>query len=524
MPGWRRQPSTNRRWSFSISRDRAPRAHRPPEAVALRRGEAGDLDGDAHDLLLVQDHAHRILEHGLERGVQVGHRLEALAAAQERVDGVALDRSGPDDRDLDDEVVEAPGLRLREGLHLGPALDLEDPDRVRGLEHGEDLGTSSGSRSRSRHTAQSCWMSWRVSSIAASIPSPSRSSLMSLSVSTSRLSNWTTTRSGIVARSIGAMSMSGAAVTSIPPAVDRQVAREAVDARAELEPALPVAEADRRAAAGLRRRLRLDAGDASSSSAGRRVPGPTSTAARAGRSCAAAATAGRAPGRPARHRAAGRGRSPCPGRPGARRRWPGCRPGRPRRRTCRRPGSPCAARADRHGTARPGCRSSGWATGRRPVRRRPAEPAPSPPSQANGRTASGSSGGFGWCHGGTFPTSGRSRLSSRPIWSTSSCPTAASSTASMGSRRASVRIRPPARVVELAHRVGQTVGRGDGHRRDLGRGRLAEELGEPAVGLQVAPDHHASRTSRAPWPPGRRAVAGTPARSPPRGPPSAPGT
>ena len=40
---------------------------------------------------------------------------------------------------------------------------------------------------------------------------------MSFSVSTSRLSNWTTTRSTIVARSIGAMSMSGAAVTSIPP-------------------------------------------------------------------------------------------------------------------------------------------------------------------------------------------------------------------------------------------------------------------------------------------------------------------
>ena len=40
---------------------------------------------------------------------------------------------------------------------------------------------------------------------------------MSLSVSTSRLSNWTTTRSTIVARSIGAMSMSGAAVTSMPP-------------------------------------------------------------------------------------------------------------------------------------------------------------------------------------------------------------------------------------------------------------------------------------------------------------------
>jgi len=41
--------------------------------------------------------------------------------------------------------------------------------------------------------------------------------LISLIVSTSRLSNWTTTRPGIVARSSGAMSISGAAVTSMPP-------------------------------------------------------------------------------------------------------------------------------------------------------------------------------------------------------------------------------------------------------------------------------------------------------------------
>ena len=53
--------------------------------------------------------------------------------------------------------------------------------------------------------------------MAASIPRPSRSSLISLRVSTSRLSNWTTTRPGMVARSSGAMSISGAAVTSIPP-------------------------------------------------------------------------------------------------------------------------------------------------------------------------------------------------------------------------------------------------------------------------------------------------------------------
>ena len=57
------------------------------------------------------------------------------------------------------------------------------------------------------------------------------------------------------------MSMSGAAVTSMPPQWMREVAREAIDPGAELQPALPVAQADRRAAAGLRRRLGLDAGD-----------------------------------------------------------------------------------------------------------------------------------------------------------------------------------------------------------------------------------------------------------------------
>src|SRR3954464_5585753 len=86
---------------------RTPRPYGTSEAVRLGRREPTDLDGDAHDLLLVEDHAHRILEDGLEARMEVGHRLEALLAAQERVDGVALDRPGPDDRDLDHEVVEA---------------------------------------------------------------------------------------------------------------------------------------------------------------------------------------------------------------------------------------------------------------------------------------------------------------------------------------------------------------------------------------------------------------------------------
>ncbi len=55
---------------------------------------------------------------------------------------------------------------------------------------------------------------------------------------------------------------------------------------------------------------------------------------------------------------------------------------------------------------------------------------------------------------------------------------------------------PAARVVQLAHRVGQAAGggqgRGDGRRLQLGLlARPREELREPALGLEVAADHHA---------------------------------
>ena len=71
--------------------------------------------------------------------MEVGHRLEPLLAAQERVDGIALDGARPDDRHLHDQVVEVLRPGLGERLHLGPALDLEDADGVGRLEHLEHL-------------------------------------------------------------------------------------------------------------------------------------------------------------------------------------------------------------------------------------------------------------------------------------------------------------------------------------------------------------------------------------------------
>src|SRR5437588_11685586 len=50
------------------------------------------------------------------------------------MDGLALDRPGPDERDLYGQVGEVLRPRLEQALHLRAALDLEDADRVRLLD------------------------------------------------------------------------------------------------------------------------------------------------------------------------------------------------------------------------------------------------------------------------------------------------------------------------------------------------------------------------------------------------------
>ena len=51
------------------------------------------------------------------------------------MDHVALDRTRPDDRDFDDDVVKTFRFESRQGRHLGAALDLKNADRVRFLHH-----------------------------------------------------------------------------------------------------------------------------------------------------------------------------------------------------------------------------------------------------------------------------------------------------------------------------------------------------------------------------------------------------
>ena len=222
--------------------------------------------------------------------MQVRHRLQALLAAQERVDGVALDRARPDDRDLDHQVVEALRPRLGERLHLGPALDLEDPDRVGRLEHLEDLRDVLGQPVEVDADRAVVLDQLERLVHRGEHPEPEQvelDELERLDVALVELDDDPIDHRRPLERGDVDERRRG---HQHPARVDRQVAREAVDPGAELEPALPVGQPDRRAAAGLRRRLGLDPGDrrrrGSGPASARRGAGGSQRAGRPSRSVA----------------------------------------------------------------------------------------------------------------------------------------------------------------------------------------------------------------------------------------------
>ena len=120
-------------------------AHRAAEPFCLPHAEARGGHGDVEHLVLEDDGAEGLAERLADRlvldRVDVARVVaEALPTLDVGVDGLPLDRPGPDERDLDGEVVEVLGLRAQQALHLGPALDLEEADGVGGLDLGVDGG------------------------------------------------------------------------------------------------------------------------------------------------------------------------------------------------------------------------------------------------------------------------------------------------------------------------------------------------------------------------------------------------
>ena len=63
------------------------------------------------------------------------HLFRAPPALEVGMDHVALDRPGPHDRDLDDEIVEFAWAQARQHVHLRAAFDLEHAQRIPLAQH-----------------------------------------------------------------------------------------------------------------------------------------------------------------------------------------------------------------------------------------------------------------------------------------------------------------------------------------------------------------------------------------------------
>ena len=113
-----------------------PGGHGAAELVGLARREAGADGRDLHRLFLEQRNAVGALEDSL-RACRWGrrHLLEPETALEVGMNHAALDRSGTNDRDLDDEIVELLRPEPRQHRHLRAALDLEDAERVGAMGH-----------------------------------------------------------------------------------------------------------------------------------------------------------------------------------------------------------------------------------------------------------------------------------------------------------------------------------------------------------------------------------------------------
>src|SRR3546814_11147725 len=76
--------------------------------------------------------------HGMQLGLGIFGLLLAFAATEIGMDHVSLDRAGTDDRHLDHQIVEPRRFDPRQHGPLRAALNLEDAERVRLLDHRID--------------------------------------------------------------------------------------------------------------------------------------------------------------------------------------------------------------------------------------------------------------------------------------------------------------------------------------------------------------------------------------------------
>ncbi len=95
----------------------------------------------SHGLLLKERNAQGFSKNSLELilvtafWIGIDYLLYLGATSEIGMHHIALDRPRPHDRDLDDEIVKYARLQTRQHVHLRPALDLEDAERIRPAQH-----------------------------------------------------------------------------------------------------------------------------------------------------------------------------------------------------------------------------------------------------------------------------------------------------------------------------------------------------------------------------------------------------
>ena len=94
------------------------RAHGAARLISLGEGTAGHLSDDAQHLLVEDDHAVGLGKDRTQVIVDIDGVIPALAGTQEGRDHVGLHRSGPEERDIDDDVVEILRCELADELTL----------------------------------------------------------------------------------------------------------------------------------------------------------------------------------------------------------------------------------------------------------------------------------------------------------------------------------------------------------------------------------------------------------------------
>ena len=113
----------------------SPGSHRPPQLVSLARREIGGDDGELHDLFLKDGHAICPCQNGIHL---VGNALDgfpSLPPLQVGMHHLALDRTRPNQGDLDHQIVVLARPQARQHGHLGARLNLKNAHAVGVAQH-----------------------------------------------------------------------------------------------------------------------------------------------------------------------------------------------------------------------------------------------------------------------------------------------------------------------------------------------------------------------------------------------------